>query len=100
MRTYGYSRTKSKGEQAKKVAIALVGVSLVAFCGVGGNTYFKHKKIDETVALIETLKEEQQALQTQIQGLEQTGKDLEKDARRIEQILWQFEPIIIPDSMK
>ena len=100
MSTYGYSRTKSKGVQAKKIAIGLLGVSLVAFCGVGGNAYLKNKKIDEATALITEIEAQKQELESKVKGLQETTGSLENEVKKIEEILWRYEPIIIPDSMK
>lgn len=100
MSTYGYSRTRSKGVQAKKIAIGLLGVSLVAFCGVGGNAYLKNKKIDEVTALITEIEAQKQELESKVKGLQETTGSLENEVKKIEEILWRYEPIIIPDSMK
>lgn len=100
MSTYGYSRTRSKGVQAKKIAIGLLGVSLVAFCGVEGNAYLKNKKIDDATALITEIETQKQELEKKVKGLQETTGSLETEVKKIEEILWRFEPIIIPDSMK
>ena len=100
MSTYRYSRTRSKGVQAKKIAIGLLGVSLVVFCGIGGNAYLKNKKIKETTTLITDIEAQKETLENKVKGLQETTDSLEAQVKKIEEILWRFEPIIIPDSMK
>lgn len=100
MGTYGYSRTKSKGVQAKKVAIGLFAVSVVACGGVGINAYLKNKKIDDITAQITAIEAQKQELNTKIETLQTETQGLEEQVKKIEEGLWRFEPIIIPDSMK
>ena len=100
MSTYHYSRRKSKGVQAKKVAIGLLGVSLVALCGVGGNAYLKNKKIEDTTALITEVEAQKQELEGKIKTLQEKTDGLESEVKKIEETLWRFQPVIIPDSMK
>lgn len=100
MSTYRYSRTRSKGVQAKKVALGLFLVSVVAFGGVGGNAYLKNKKMDEAKNLITEVEAQKQELNSKIETLQEKAKTLESQVKEIEETLWRFEPIIIPDSMK
>ena len=87
MSTYGYSRRVHNKNNGKKVAAIIFGVAVIAFVIVGGKTYFMNKKV--TIKL----QEEIEALGGQIEGLE-------KESEKLESILWRFEPIVIPDSMK
>lgn len=100
MSTYRYSRTKSKGVQAKKVAIGILLVSLVAFTGVGVNTYLKNKKLNEATARITEVEAQKQELTTKVKTLQEQADTLELEVKQIEEGLWRFQPIIIPDSMK
>lgn len=100
MGTYGYSRRRKKQGNGKKIAIAIFGVSLIVFGIVGGKTYFINKRVDGTKEAITRVEEEKVELENKLNELEQEVTNLEMKSEELEKVLWRFEPIIIPDSMK
>lgn len=100
MGTYSYSRKRKKQEHGKKIAIAIFGVSLIAFGIVGGKTYFINKKFERTKEVIIKVEEEKLELENKLNELEKEVTNLEMQSKELEKVLWRFEPIIIPDSMK
>lgn len=100
MSTYGYSRTMQKRNNSKKIAAMLLGVAVIAFGIVGGRTYFVNKKVNDTKEALTLIEEEKIKLQQQVETLGVEIENLEMQSKKLESVLWRFEPIIIPESMK
>ena len=100
MSTYGYSKRVHNKNNGKKVAAIIFGVAVIAFVIVGGKTYFMNKKVNDTKEALTRVEEETIKLQEEIQALGGKIEGLEKESEKLESILWRFEPIVIPDSMK
>lgn len=100
MSTYGYSRTMQKRNNSKKIAAMVLGVSVVAFGIVGGRTYFVNKKVNDSKEALALIEEEKIKLEQQVEALGVDIENLEMQSKKLESVLWRFEPIIIPESMK
>lgn len=100
MSTYSYSRTRKKRVNGKNIAMAIFGVSLIIFGVAGGKAYFINKKFNKTEQAITKVEQEKVQLENKLNKLEQEATNLEVKSEELQKILWRFEPIVIPDSMK
>lgn len=100
MSTYGYSRTTKRRGNSKRIAGAILGISLIAFGIVGGRTYFINKKFDDTQKAITQVEQQKTELESKLNELNGQIDSLEAKSAELEEILWRFQPIVIPDSMK
>ena len=99
MAKYRYVSTRRRINY-KGISMILVAVSAIVFTGSLTSGYFIKKNIKKAEASIESIEKDKMNLEEELNTLQEKTEELEKEAEALEEILWRYEPVIIPDSMK
>lgn len=101
MSTYRSSyKTRRRRINFKLISALFALIGLIGAIGVGTINIATAKKLEKEKATIETIKQETTNIEAQIPDLEASIKELSKEVSSLQNILWRYEPIVIPDSMK
>lgn len=104
MQKHSYSKKKKKKKLRKKrlrkIAITLFGLSSIAFALVGGKTYWLNAKVHATQKALTHITQEKTELKQQVEALDAEIKHLKTESEKLQTVLWRFDPVIIPESMK
>lgn len=89
----------------RRINFKLISAFLVLVGGIGAVTtgtmnFATAKKLDKAKAAIETIKEETVNIEAQIPELESSVESLNKEVNSLQNILWRYQPVVIPESMK
>ncbi len=95
---YAYSSRRSVDYQ--KIVISTLSIAVVITGGVIGYSYGITKNIKEMEASKGTISQAIEDTKTQMIQLEEDNTAKAKEIETIENTLWRYEPIVIPDSMK
>lgn len=99
MAKYRYAKPRRRINY-KGISIIFVIVAVVGLVFNTTRGYFITKNIKNAETSIEQVEKEKIELQEEIKALEEKTAELEAQAKELEEILWRYEPVIIPDSMK
>lgn len=94
---YATSRRRINYKGISAIVVIVAGIGLTAMTA---RSYFITKNIKNVEASIEQLENDKIKLKDELDGLEDATSDLEKKAEAMKEVLWRYEPVIIPDSMK
>lgn len=78
--------------------IALVGT--IGTVGLGFMGFRNTKKVAQAKEKIETIKMETTNIEQQIPQVQADIKNLNEEVTGLQNILWRYEPVVIPESMK
>ena len=84
----------------KLISALFAGVALISTIGLGVMNLSTSKKLTKAQTSIETIKTEKSTIEAQIPTLETSIKELTQEVDNMQNILWRYQPVVIPDSMK
>ncbi|WP_053985715.1 hypothetical protein [Niameybacter massiliensis] len=84
----------------KGISGVLVIIATVCMIVSMTNGYLIAKKMDKIESNIEQKQKDKMTVEQEIKLVQEDGKVLEKKIDELTAILWNYQPIIIPDSMK
>ena len=67
---------------------------------VGGKTYWINAKVHATQKTLTRITQEKTELKQQVEALDAEIKHLKTESEKLQTVLWRFDPVIIPESMK
>ncbi|MEG0152999.1 MAG: hypothetical protein RSD26_09790 [Cellulosilyticaceae bacterium] len=101
MSTYKSSYNKRRRRINFKLIAALFAlIGAIGAITTGTINFSTAKKLDKEKTAIETIKQETINIEAQIPNLEASIKELSKEVSSLQNILWRYEPTVVPDSMK
>ena len=102
MQKHSYSKKNKKlrKKRLRKIAITLFGLSSITFALVGGKTYWINAKVHATQKALTRITQEKTELKQQVEALDAEIKHLKTESEKLQTVLWRFDPVIIPESMK
>lgn len=99
MATYGYSDRRRRFNFTR-IAGAVACLTIIVTIGLFVRVQLLNKNIASNKAKIETLTEKNVQVEQETKAMQDEIKTLEEEATKIEELLWRYEPVVIPDSMK
>lgn len=99
MANYRYATPRRKINYQGISAILLI-VAVIALSAISVRGFLITKNIKKAETSIEQIENDKIKLQEEIEDLEVITQGLEEEAETLKEILWRYEPVVIPDSMK
>lgn len=94
--TYGRKRRVDH----KRIAIAVLMVSVIAAGAMVTRQVLITKNIKKAEQSIVDTKAQIEEIKEKLTAIEQEVESQKKQENELEEVLWRFDPVIIPDSMK
>ncbi len=82
------------------IAMVATGIVTVSLVGVVIRGFMLQKDMKNTQSSIETIQKDTLLLEEELKALQEENTALQQEAASIEDILWRYEPIVIPESMQ
>lgn len=93
-------KTTRRRVNFKLIAALFALIGAISTISLTSISFSKSKKITNAKKQIETIKIETANIEKELPTLEKGVKDLSAEAESLKNILWRYEPVIIPESMK